>query len=121
MSEPSRKRKPTLDELRDWMRWTANNTRDTADEMAAMHGGCDDPAHPWDMALSYRDWLDFTEQVCRPIVEAEGDEAMLQKAMLAYRRVCPYYIAAALVMAANRVNTAGAEEGGPMATNETDQ
>jgi len=53
----------------------------------------------------YHDWLDFAETVCRPIVEIEDDEnsEVLHEAMARFHEVPSFYIACALVMAANRV------------------
>jgi len=85
----------------------ANKTRDVADEMAAMYGGCDDPLHPF-MPVGdhqqFRDWLDFVDKVARPLVEADGNAEVdrAASAMLLYRKTSPYFICSALVMAANR-------------------
>jgi len=50
----------------------------------------------------FRDWVDFTERVCRPLLNA-GDEAAEQAAMALYRQASPMFIASALVMALNRI------------------
>lgn len=101
------RKKSSLEEMKAWMTKCANNTRDTADEMAGMYGGVDDPQHPWmgvgDQQL-FRDWVDFTEKVCRPLVEADGDdEVAIQAAMALYRKQSPYGICVSLVMALNRI------------------
>jgi hypothetical protein len=92
----------TREELREDMRRQANSSRDTADEMALMYGGCDDPLHPWNLNTPWNNWIEFVDMVCRPLVEADGDEAVVQAAMAQYRKACPHYICVALVMAANR-------------------
>jgi len=102
-------RKHTDPEIRESYRHAANSARDTADELARWRGGCDDPQHPW-MPLGegqqlFRDWRDFTEQVCRPLVEADGDDDKVEQvAMALYRKVSPYFICVSLVMALNRIN-----------------
>lgn len=100
----SKRDRPTREQLRESMRQAANTTRDTADEMAAMYGGCDDPLHPWLVLQNpWNNWIEFVDQVCRPLVEGEGDEAAVQAAMKLYRKVNPHYLCVALVMAANRL------------------
>lgn len=47
----------------------------------------------------FQNWIDFLERVARPIVE--GDRAAEDAAMGLYRQANPYFICAALVMAAN--------------------
>lgn len=84
------------------LRRFASSQRDTADEVSAQWG-VDDPLHPWHLGL-FRDWLDFVDQVARPLVDADGDEDAVQAAMALYRKACPHYICTALVMAANRAN-----------------
>jgi len=92
--------------LRNRFRDFANDQRRQADELTALWK-CDDPLSPWgnldERQKHYTSWLEFANVVCRPIVEAEDDEAAVQAAMVLYRQACPHYIAAALVMAANRV------------------
>lgn len=91
---------------RERFRVFANGERDRADRMAAQWK-CDDPLHPYggieERQRHYVNWLEFAEVVCRPIVESDNDEAV-QAAMVLYRQACPYYIATALAMAANRVS-----------------
>lgn len=103
-------RKPTEAEFRASMRASANRTRDVADEMARMYGGCDDPQHPFhlfdeDGKQAFTDWHDFTNRVCRPIVEAGSayDTPEVQAAMALYRTWSPFSIAVSLVMALNRI------------------
>ena len=93
----------THEEVMSHLTNMANSTRDTADEFAATFEGCDDPLHPWPIPNQYRDWLEFVEKVARPLVDADGYHAATQAAMRLYRKVNPYYICTALVMAANRV------------------
>lgn len=90
-------------EKRDAMTACVNRTRDSADEMARLYGGCDDPTHPWTVATQkpYSNWIEFTEQVCVPIAMAE-DEWAVQEAMRWYRMECPHYIAACLMFALSR-------------------
>lgn len=93
------------------LRRSANSSRDTADGMAAMFEGCDDPLHPF-MGFDpqpFRDWHDFTDRVCRPIVADETSEAELQAAMVLYRKANPHFIAVSLVMALNRIRQLEAE------------
>jgi hypothetical protein len=95
----------TREQLRENMRRNSCESRATADEMASMYDGCDDPLWPFMLAgpdKPFRDWIDFTDRVCRPIVEAEDDEATLQAAMALYRKANPHFIATCMVMAANR-------------------
>jgi len=92
----------------EYMKHSANKSRDLADEMAAMWEGCDDPMHPFGPQV-FRDWVDFTERVCRPLVEADGDEAATQKAMALYRKQSPYGICVSLVMALNRIEALEAD------------
>ena len=115
-----KRRRRTREEAREAMRHTANATRDTADEMARMYDGCDDPLHPFmpvgtRFGQPFRDWIDFVERVARPLVEADGnDHATEQAAMALYRKASPHFICACLVMAANRAAscTVPAPEGG---------
>jgi hypothetical protein len=92
--------------LRERFRHYANDQRRQADELTA-EWGCDDPLSPMgslaERQRHYTNWIEFANVVCRPIVEAEDDEAAVQAAMVLYRQACPHYIAGALVMAANRV------------------
>jgi hypothetical protein len=99
----------TREELRDDMRRQANATRDTADEMTVMYGGCDDPLHPWNLDTPWNNWVEFVDMVCRPLTEADGDDVVEQAAMALYRKACPHYICAALVMAANRAGIGSSE------------
>lgn len=95
----------TRAQLIDYMRKSANSARDLADEMAAMHGGCDDPMHPFMPCgdpQEFRDWHDFTERALRPLVESE-DPTEIQAAMKLYRKANPHWIAVSLVMALNRI------------------
>jgi hypothetical protein len=96
-------------EIRQSLMRAANSSRDTADELARAWGGCDDPQHPWmpvgEGQQLFGDWRDFTEQVCRPLVEADGDDDKAEQAAMAlYRKASPYYICVSLVMALNRIN-----------------
>ena len=109
----TRKPDPERDaRLRKWLQHTANSSRDTADEMAAMLGGCDDPLHPWNEPGAFRDWQDFVDRVARPLVEAEDapspEEAEVagQAAMKLYRTANPYFICVSLVMMDNRLKAA---------------
>lgn len=97
-------RKHTMEELKEHMSRTANKTRDTADEMAGMYGGCDDPLYPLKIN-EFRDWVDFAENVCRPLVEAGKDKVTEQAAMARYRKASPFFISVALVMALNRIES----------------
>lgn len=81
----------------------ANTTRDTADEMAAMYGGCDDCLHPQGPQV-FRDWLDFVDRVARPLIEADGDHEVEQAAMALYRKASPYLICVSMVIMANRID-----------------
>ena len=94
----------TNDELKASMCQSANKQRDVADEMAAMWGGCDDPLHPWGPQV-FRDYMDFIDRVCRPLIEADGDEkdGIIQKAMALYRKETPYGICVSMVMMQNRI------------------
>jgi len=96
----SRKRQPrTREELQEAMRYEANVTRATADEMAAWWE-CDDPLHPhMQTDLPFHSWIEFAEQVCEPIVD--DDETGLQEAMRLFRKVNPHYLALCIVMARN--------------------
>jgi|SRR6187549_2598203 len=90
---------------RESLRQFANSNRDAADE-TARRWGVDDPLHPFMPTGSeqpFRDWLDFVDRVARPLVEATNHDAE-QAAMVLYRKASPFYICAALVMAANRVD-----------------
>lgn len=96
------KRRPDRAKLRASLVEQANATRDTADEMALMFDGCDDPLHPF-MSFDpqpFRDWHDFVDRVCWPLVNAT-DEASVQTAMALYRKANPHFIAACLVFASN--------------------
>ena len=95
----------TPEELKAWMRRCANRSRDTADEMAAWHPGCDDPIHPWlpDGEQPFLNWVDFIEQVARPLVDADDHDETVQAAMALYRKASPYFICVSLVMALNKV------------------
>lgn len=96
--------KYTREQRRESMRETANATRDSADEMAAMYGGCDDPLHPWRQFVEpqpWSNWIEFAQIVCLPIALAEDDDAV-QAAMKLYRKANPHFVATCLVMAANR-------------------
>lgn len=97
--------RPSSDKLRAHLRRTANQTRDTADEMAARMGGCDDPLHPFLTAgVEFRDWVDFVDRVARPLVEAEEDHKAEQAAMALYRKASPFSICVSMVMMANRIS-----------------
>lgn len=90
----------TRDEKRDAMRQTANATRTSADAMAIMYDGCDDPLHPF-MGFDpqpFRDWHDFHDRVVVPLV-THDDEASVQEAMRLYRQANPHFIAVCLYMA----------------------
>lgn len=102
------KRHRTHEEKVAAMTAVANQTRDSADEMARLYGGCDDPLHPWTLSTSkpYSNWIEFAEMVCLPITMAD-DEAAVQEAMRWYRMECPHFIAACLVFALNRARAAG--------------
>lgn len=89
------------DQVHESMRQAANRQRDLADTMAA-GSGCDDPHHPWGPQV-FTDWHDFTERVCRPLVEADGDEEAVQAAMALYRKQSPFGVCVSLVMALNRI------------------
>lgn len=102
--------KPTHAEIMESMRHTANGLRDTADEIAGHREGCDDPLHPWGPQI-FENWIDFTERVCRPLVEVEGDHEQEQAAMRLYRTACPHSIAVSLVMALNTIRRLEAELG----------
>lgn len=114
MSDGVSDRKHTKEEIRDYMRYSANRSRDLADEMARWRGGCDDPMHPFMPCgdpQEFRDWHDFfTERACRPLVESE-DPAEIQAAMALYRKANPHWIAVSLVMALNRIQALEAAEG----------
>ena len=94
----------TTEELRAGVARNALRLRRTADEMAAMFGGCDDPLAAStpstleEMQALYTDWREFARVVCAPIVESE-DEATIQQAMRRFRAASPYGLAASLVMA----------------------
>ena len=105
----TKKNRRSREELREHMRHQASQTRDLADEMALMYGGCDDPLHPWSIDHPWNNWIEFVDLVCRPLVEAEDDVTAQQAAMALYRKVNPHYVCTALVVAANRL----AERGGP--------
>ena len=92
----------TKAEMRQWMRDCANRSRDTADEMAAMYGGCDDPMHPYELQV-FTDYEDFIARVARPLVEADGDAKAEQGAMALYRKQNPYGICVSMVMLQNRI------------------
>lgn len=92
----------TRAELREAMRHTVNRERKVADELAQTYDGCDDPLYPWGPQV-FRDWIDFTKRVCFPLVEADGDEKIVQAAMKLYRKESPYAICVSLVFAYNRI------------------
>lgn len=95
-------RRYTREQLRASMRWNANETRSSADEMAAMFDGCDDPLHP-PMGFDpqpFRDWMDFHDRVIVPLVEQEDDEDQVQEAMRLYRLANPHFIAVCFYLAA---------------------
>lgn len=99
------RRKYTKEQRRAAMSKMANETRDNADKMARMYGGCDDPMWPPFTANRtgyYNNWLEFVDVVARPICESE-DDAVIQDAMKMFRQECPSFICCCLVMAANRV------------------
>ena len=104
----STKKRRTLAEVKEAMKHSANRSRDVADEMALWSGGCDDPHHPWGPQV-FTDWHDFTERVCRPLVEADGDEVVVQKAMALYRKQSPYGICVSLFFALNTIHRLEAE------------
>lgn len=82
------------------MRWHANSTRSSADEMAARFD-CDDPLHPT-MSFDpqpFRDWIDFYERVIRPLA-IEDDDTKVQEAMRLYRQANPHFIACCFHLAA---------------------
>lgn len=104
--------RPTPEQLRASMMYVVNRVRDTANEMAARYGGCDDPMHPWRSPSEFRDWRDFVDRVARPLLDAEastdadGGRAQEQEAMRLFRTVSPYYLCTALVMMDNRLKAA---------------
>ena len=86
----TRKSDPVRDaRLRKGLQHAANGSRDTADELAASMGGCDDPMHPWHEPGQFLDWQDFVDRVARPVVESEDApspeeaEAVMQAALRA--------------------------------------
>lgn len=95
--------------------------RDIADE-AARQFGADDPLHHFTrrgQGQPFRDVFDFINRCARPLVENDGeDETLTQELMALYRLESPYYIAACLVILANRLAevtpgvTSGADEDG---------
>jgi hypothetical protein len=94
-------RKHTIEEKREAMRQSANSSRATADEMAAMYGGCDDPLHPF-MRFDpqpFRDWIDFHDRVIVPLATSDID-TVVQEAMRLYRQANPHFIAACFYLAA---------------------
>lgn len=100
--------------LKEQMKDFCNHERDLADETSARYE-CDDPLHPWALFENskqlFTDWHDFTQQVCVPLVEADGDdEEKIQTAMKLYRKASPYSIAVSLVMALNRIKELEAEK-----------
>lgn len=106
MSKPRRSR----EELRESLVQSINALRATADEMATMFEGADDPTWPHGPQV-FRDWVDFVDRCARPLVEAYGsdgemDDAAEQAAMALYRQVSPYYICTCMVMMANRIERA---------------
>lgn len=105
-------RRYTRDELRENMTRQANATRDAADEMARMFGGCDDPTHPHGPQV-FRDWVDFVDRVARPLVEAEDDPEAEQAAMALYRQASPYLICVSMVMMSNRLAAVGEQTPSP--------
>lgn len=108
MSGKARSVRFSREALRENMRRNATASRATADEMAAMYDGCDDELWPHMLAgpdQLFRDWIDFTDRVCRPIVEAEDDPAAVQAALALYRKANPHFIALCMVMAANHATS----------------
>ena len=98
----------TKEEYKKYIKYSANRSRNLADEMASMLGGCDDPMHPYGLFdengnQRFISWVDFVEQVCIPLVEADGEEVAVQKAMKLYRTESPYYICVSLYFALNRI------------------
>jgi hypothetical protein len=91
------------EDLRENLTRQVNNLRASIDEQARMMGGCDDPTHPLNLG-TFRDWRDFVDRVARPLVEADNDHDAEQAAMALYRRASPYYICAAMVIMANRLD-----------------
>lgn len=90
----------TQAEKREAMRQAANMNRTTADEMARMFGGCDDPLHPT-MSFDpqpFRDWIDFYERVIVPIATSDID-SKVQEAMRLYRQANPHFIACCFYLA----------------------
>lgn len=65
-------------------------------------------AKPVKSLFKYRDWRDFTEKVCVPIVESnDNNEAMTEE----FVSMDPYYLAVCLVIANNTVKRLEAEHG----------
>ena len=98
--------RPTRDQLRESLCRQAAELRQTADEMVAMLGGCDDPLDPFTNVIEkqkhYTTWREFADRVCRPIVEFESrDCPELQAALKLFRAENPHYIATCLVFALN--------------------
>ena len=95
-------KKHTEKEMKAWMTHCANKSRDVADEMAGWRGGCDDPMHPWGPQV-FSSWVDFAERVAVPLVEADGEDVAVQKAMALYRKQSPYGICLGLFFALKKI------------------
>lgn len=56
----------------------------------------------------YEDWMDFTDRVAKPLVDAVefDDDEVLAAALERWQSVSPYYLAVSLVMAAAAVRRA---------------
>lgn len=96
--------RPTRGKLREAMTRQANTTRDIADEMAQLFGGCDDPLHPLAHPDGFRNWQDFVDRIARPLVGLDVDHETEQAAMALYRKASPFSICVAMVMMANRLD-----------------
>jgi hypothetical protein len=92
----------------DGLRAAANSARSTADEMAGMWEGCDDPTHPFRNTEAaqehYTNWREFARVVCAVIVDESNADVFgygsgVQAAMRLYRAENPHYIATCLTMA----------------------
>ena len=74
----------------------------------------DDPLEPF-MATGpdqlYRDWLDFADRICKPMIEL--DEEAAAEAFVLFRKANPYSIAVCLVIAAATVRRLRNLEGNP--------
>lgn len=107
----------TREELRDDMRRASHATRRTADEMARMYGGCDDPLAAstvfplHEQQKLWTNWREFARVVCAPIVEREGDDydPTVQEAMRRFRTQSPYSLAVSLYMADKALERAEAD------------